>query len=213
LDPSGDGIGRASRSRSADRPTRSPTVSGDRPADPRRNPYRSSACPEAGGNAAISATPEDAGAAAPPGHPRRHRAGIDYSPHRRGHWHVRSIDRWALPPGSDAFAAIETVLPWDRFAAAVAEAKKLSREDGPDYAALAAANHAVLRRVGPLFLDGFGFEGVTGVGPLLRAIEVIRVFYAGSRRTLPKNMPIGFIPDVPPSLIRLFVFSPCGSIS
>ena len=48
--------------------------------------------------------------------------------------------------GSDAFAAIETVLPWDRFAAAVAEAKKLSRTDGPDYAALAAANHAVLRR-------------------------------------------------------------------
>ena len=95
--------------------------------------------------------------------------------------------------GSDAFAAIETVLPWDRFAAAIAEAKKLSREDGPDYAALAAANHAVLRRFGPLFLDSFGFEGVTGVGHLLRAIEAIRVFYAGSRRTLPKNMPIGFI--------------------
>ena len=34
--------------------------------------------------------------------------------------------------GSDAFAAIKTVLPWDRFAAAIAEAKKLSREDGPD---------------------------------------------------------------------------------
>jgi hypothetical protein len=27
----------------------------------------------------------------------------------------------------------------------------------------------------------------------LRAIEALRVFYAGSRRTLPKNMPIGFI--------------------
>ena len=95
--------------------------------------------------------------------------------------------------GSNAFAAIETVLPWDHFAAAVAEAKKLSREDGPDYAALAAANHAVLRRFGPLFLDSFGFEGVTGIGRLQRAIEVIRVFYAGSQRTLPKNMPIGFI--------------------
>ena len=84
LDPSGGGIGRASRSRSADRPTRSPTVSGDRPVDPRRNPYRSSARPDAGGNAALSATPEGAGAAAPPGNPRRHRTGIDYSPHRRG---------------------------------------------------------------------------------------------------------------------------------
>ena len=57
LDPSGGGIGRASRSRSADRPTRSPAVSGDRPVDPRRNPYRSSARPDAGGNAALSATP------------------------------------------------------------------------------------------------------------------------------------------------------------
>ena len=85
------------------------------------------------------------------------------------------------------------VLPWDSFAAAVAEAKKLSRADGPDYAALAAANHAVLRRVKPLFLNSFDFEGVSSVGPLLRAIEIIRVFYAGSRRSLPKSMPSGFI--------------------
>lgn len=34
-------------------------------------------------------------------------------------------------------------MSWQRFAAAVAEAKDLSREEGPDYGALAAANHAL----------------------------------------------------------------------
>ena len=92
-----------------------------------------------------------------------------------------------------AFAAIETVLPWEQFATVVAEAKKLSREDGPDYATLAATNHAVLRRIGPLFLDAFGFKGIAGAGNLLRALDAMRVFYAGSRRTLPKDLPTGFI--------------------
>lgn len=95
--------------------------------------------------------------------------------------------------GADAFAAIETVLPWEQFATVVAEAKKLSREDGPDYATLAASNHAVLRRIGPLFLDAFGFKGIAGAGNLLRALDAMRVFYAGSRRTLPRDLPTGFI--------------------
>jgi hypothetical protein len=99
----------------------------------------------------------------------------------------------ARSAGTDAFAAIEAVVPWERFTAAVAAAKGLTREDSPDYAALAASNHALLRRVGPLFLDTFTFQGIAGASSLLRALDAMRTFYAGSRRTLPKDLPTGFI--------------------
>jgi hypothetical protein len=74
-------------------------------------------------------------------------------------------------------------MSWARFAAAVAKAKAkdLSREEGPDYGSLAAANHALLRRVGPLFLDTFIFKGIAGTGSPLRALDAMRAFYAGSK--------------------------------
>ncbi|AWK88574.1 Tn3 family transposase [Azospirillum thermophilum] len=99
----------------------------------------------------------------------------------------------ARETGADAFAAVGTVIPWDRLAEVVGEAKGLTRGDGPDYLALAAANHALLRRVGPLFLDAFVFQGVAAVAGLLRAVAALRAFYAGSRRALPKDIPTGFI--------------------
>lgn len=95
--------------------------------------------------------------------------------------------------GADAFSAIEEIVPWERFAAVVAEAKDLSREEGPDYGSLAATNHALLRRVGPLFLHAFGFRGIAATSSLLGALDAMRAFYAGTRRALPKNLPIGFI--------------------
>ncbi|KAA0675758.1 Tn3 family transposase [Roseomonas genomospecies 6] len=99
----------------------------------------------------------------------------------------------ARETGADAFAAVDKVIPWDRFAEVVAEAKGLIKDDGLDYLALAEANHALLRRVGPLFLDAFEFQGIAAVTGLLRAVATLRTFYAGTRRTLPKDLPTGFI--------------------
>lgn len=93
----------------------------------------------------------------------------------------------------DAFAAIESVIPWDGFMRAVAEADRLSRPDGADHAALATAGHGLVRRIGPLFLDSFAFHGITSTDGLLRAIERMRVFYRGTRRTLPGDLPTGFV--------------------
>jgi TnpA family transposase len=95
--------------------------------------------------------------------------------------------------GEDPFAAIGDIIPWDRFAETIAEAKSLVRPDGPDYLALAERNHALLRRIGPAFLDAFTFQGVAAVGGLIRALELMRSFYAGNRRVLPKDLPTVFI--------------------
>ena len=50
-----------------------------------------------------------------------------------------------------------------------------------------------MRRIGPLFLGAFTFHGVAAVSGLVRAIEMLRPFCTGNRRTLPKDLPTGFI--------------------
>ena len=99
----------------------------------------------------------------------------------------------ARETGDDPFAAMDKVIPWDRFTDIIKEAKDLVRADGPDYLALAERNHALLRRIGPLFLDAFTFQGVATASGLVRAVELLRTYYAGNRRTLPGNLPTGFI--------------------
>jgi TnpA family transposase len=99
----------------------------------------------------------------------------------------------ARESGDDPFAAVDKVVPWERFSDIIKEAKGLVRADGPDYLTLAERNHALLRRVGPLFLEAFTFQGVVAADGLVRAVESLKTFYAGSRRTLPKNLPTSFI--------------------
>ena len=99
----------------------------------------------------------------------------------------------AKASGGDAFAAVGNVIPWEKFAETIAEAKGLVRSEGPDYLALAERNHSVLRRIGPPFLAAFEFEGVAATGSILKAISSLREFYAGNRRTLPKDLPTGFV--------------------
>jgi hypothetical protein len=99
----------------------------------------------------------------------------------------------AKASGEDPYAAIRDIISWDEFAETISEAKNLVRTDGPDYLALAERNHVLLRRIGPPFLSTFAFQGVAAAGSLLRALEAMRAFYAGSRRSLPKDLPTGFI--------------------
>lgn len=99
----------------------------------------------------------------------------------------------AKASGADALSAVAEVMPWERFAVAIKDTKALIRPDGPDYLALAERNHALLRRIGPAFLDAFAFRGVAAVSGLLQAMSTLRPFYAGPRRALPKDLPTGFI--------------------
>ena len=99
----------------------------------------------------------------------------------------------AKESGEEPFGAVARVIPWAQFVDMIKQAKGLIRPDGPDYLALAERNHALMRRIGPLFLGAFTFHGVAAVSGLVRAIEMLRPFYTGNRRTLPKDLPTGFI--------------------
>ena len=61
-----------------------------------------------------------------------------------------------------------------------------------DPLALAVRGHAMVHGVGPVFLDAFAFRSTAAAGAVLKAIEVLRRFYAGGRRSFPKRAPIAF---------------------
>ena len=55
--------------------------------------------------------------------------------------------------GSDPFAAIEAIIPWDVFSESIAEAEKLAQPEDFDYLALVGDGFHQLRRYTPLLLD------------------------------------------------------------
>jgi hypothetical protein len=94
----------------------------------------------------------------------------------------------------DAFAAIDGTVGWERFMAAVDEAKGLTGRHGEDPIELLEASYAHLRRYTPLLLDRFTFRGVPAVRPLLEALELLRDTNNANRRDLPDDAPTGFVP-------------------
>ena len=92
----------------------------------------------------------------------------------------------------DAFGAITTVIPWERFRTTVAEAEALARPEDFDVLQNIGQHFNGVRRWSPAFLDAFAFESVPACASLMRAITVLRdANHAG--RALPKTAPTGFV--------------------
>ncbi len=93
----------------------------------------------------------------------------------------------------DAFAAITTVISWERFCTSVAEAEALARPEEFDAYEKIGEHYAAARRWSPAFLDAFTFEGVPAAASLLRAIEVLREANRKGSARLPKSAPTAFV--------------------
>jgi hypothetical protein len=74
----------------------------------------------------------------------------------------------------DAFGAITSVIPWERFRKTVAEAEALARPEEFDALQKFGEHYAGIRRWSPAFLSAFAFESVPASASLLRAIEVLQ---------------------------------------
>lgn len=92
----------------------------------------------------------------------------------------------------DAYGAIATVIPWERFRATVAEAEALARPEEFDTLEKLGEHYAGIRRWSPAFLDAFDFEGVPACASLIRAIMMLRDVNR-SGVGLPKSAPTGFV--------------------
>jgi TnpA family transposase len=93
----------------------------------------------------------------------------------------------------DAYGAIATVIPWERFRATVAEAEALARPEEFDTLEKLGEHYAGIRRWSPAFLDTFAFESVPASASLMRAIAMLREANRSNAATLPKSVPTGFV--------------------
>jgi TnpA family transposase len=93
----------------------------------------------------------------------------------------------------DAFGAIRSVIPWERFCKTVAEAEALARPEEFDAFQNLGEHYVGIRRWSPAFLSAFAFESVPASASLLRAIEVLREMNSKDTTALPKSVPTGFV--------------------
>lgn len=93
----------------------------------------------------------------------------------------------------DLDEAVTTAVGWDRLAASITEAERLSRPEKADLNALVGRAWPVLHRLGPVFLAAFRLRAIPAGAPTLRATETLRDSYASGGRTWPKSLPVGFL--------------------
>ena len=99
----------------------------------------------------------------------------------------------ARDEGKDAFAAIESVVPWDLFTHSIAEADKLARPAAFDPLPLLGERHRQVRRYAPRLLETFDFQAAPVAQDVLEGIETLRAVYRDRKRSMPEDVPLGFL--------------------
>lgn len=99
----------------------------------------------------------------------------------------------AKQAGTDPYAAIEKVIPWEAFVASITEATDLAQPEEFDYLHRIAENYTTLRRYTPALLEVLTLRAAPATGDLLAAIDTLRTMNANGARKLPDEAPTGFI--------------------
>lgn len=99
----------------------------------------------------------------------------------------------AKEAGTDAFDAIEQVIPWDDFIKSVNDANQLARPGSFDHLHLVDGQFPTLRRYTPQFLDVLTFEAAKAAQPVLDAVNTLRAMNADNTRTVPASAPTAFV--------------------
>jgi TnpA family transposase len=106
---------------------------------------------------------------------------------------VGSVLLEAKQSGSDPFAAIEAIMPWEAFAASVTEAQKLAQPEDFDFLHRLGESYATLRRYAPEFLSVLELRAAPAAKGLLDAVVVLRALNADNARKVPLDSPSDFI--------------------
>jgi len=95
--------------------------------------------------------------------------------------------------GSDPFAAIESVVPWETFATSVTEAQSLARPEDFDFLSGISDGYITVRRYVPEFLSVLKLRAAPAAQDVLNAIEGLRNLYARGARNIPADASTEFI--------------------
>jgi len=99
----------------------------------------------------------------------------------------------AKDAGTDAFDAIEQVIPWDDFIKSVNDANQLARSGSFDHLHLVDGQFPTLRRYTPQFLSVLTFEAARAAQPVLDAVNVLRAINTDNARTVPATAPTAHV--------------------
>ncbi len=95
--------------------------------------------------------------------------------------------------GSDPFAAIEAIIPWEVFSESIAEAEKLARPEDFDYLALVSDGFNQLRRYTPTLLDALPMKAAPAARELLAGVDVLKGMNERQARKVPDDAPTSFV--------------------
>lgn len=99
----------------------------------------------------------------------------------------------ARQEGSDPFAAIEEVIPWDDFERSVREAQTLAQPEAFDYLTLIGDGYTQIRRYAPSLLDALELKAAPAAADVLDAVNTLKMMNRAGARKLPKDAPTGFV--------------------
>jgi TnpA family transposase len=95
--------------------------------------------------------------------------------------------------GTDPFAAIETVIPWEAFTQSVAEADDLAQPAAFDHLPLIADGYRQIRRYAPRLLEHFAFRAAPAAQHILDGVATLDAIYQANLRAVPKDAPTSFV--------------------
>jgi len=99
----------------------------------------------------------------------------------------------AKQSGSDPFAAIESVISWEKFTQSVTEAQNLAGTEDFDYLNRIGDGYSQIRRYAPAFLEALVMKAAPAAQDILEAVDLLKSVNAGNARKLPKDAPTGFV--------------------
>ena len=108
-------------------------------------------------------------------------------------WKVGQALIKAKQAGTDPFAAIEDIIPWETFAKSIIEAESLSRSEDFDYLHLIGDNYSQVRRYAPAFLETLVLHAAPTAKVILEAIEMLKQLNVAKLRKIPDDAPTGFV--------------------
>ena len=108
-------------------------------------------------------------------------------------WRIGQALIQAKQNGSDPFAAIENIIPWDTFAKSITEAQSLSQPEDFDYLHLVGDHYSQIRRYAPVFLETLQLSSTPAAREILEAIETLKRLNAANMRKIPDDAPTGFV--------------------
>lgn len=98
--------------------------------------------------------------------------------------------------GTDPFAAIENIMPWEKMVEYIEDAKILVRPQGYDYLDLIDKWYTQLRKYSPALLDTLNFFSTnTSMSPLIHSLDVLRELNRSNRRNVPEDTSVEFLPE------------------